>query len=246
MGNPKEKFLLENQFIKSLQEKHQWECGELLEKLDSQSITNQGLALCIYLYKDNFHFKPSLLYLINSFKNHPLYKIMTKRLNFLLGKASCTSWEEIGSQSPEKIYFINSNGWLKGECINHNIPMSFYKTYSVFHVPDLFWLGLTFQEVESSYFELLSLVCQNYLKGCIKEAEKHFYRLLKKYKERLLTRNLDYYFFLLGHYYYQKEKFQKCVWYLEQCFLIVREKHEPIFLLKIFSLNLRVFYQDKD
>ncbi|AMP20890.1 hypothetical protein AZF37_06695 [endosymbiont 'TC1' of Trimyema compressum] len=143
---------------------------------------------------------------------------MTQRLNFILGKGSCQLIESIGNQCAEKIYFDCIKCWLKGKKINKYIPMSFYRTYGVFHVPSLFWIRLNYSEDSLSYYSLLSLVYHSYLKSSATESDQYFYKLLKKYKERLLTRNLDYYFFLLSHYFFQKEKYEKCLWYLEQCF----------------------------
>ena len=194
-GSPKERFLLENQFIKNLQKKHHSECSEALEKLEPHLITNQRLALCAYLYKEDFHFKSSLVYLVNSFKNHTLYKIISRRINYLLGKTGQKWLEKETGHNFEAIHCEHINCWLEGKPINGEIPLDFYSLCSVFHVPCQNWLSLDFLKGDTSYYSLINLVYQNYLKGVTKNAEKYFYRLLKKYKERLTSKNLDYYFF---------------------------------------------------
>lgn len=244
--SPKDTIHLENQFTTSIKNKTLQQVSPYLKNHELPPLKNQGLDLFIRLSKETYHLKPSLVYLIHQFKKHPLYKNGLKHLIYLFGKQCQLTDSFKAVDYLENQYYRLIANWLWGKKGAMELSHDFLESYGVFHVPDFQWLNNMEAVCNPSFNIQLALTYKYYLSGRFKAAKKAFYQLLKTHKSILTTDYRSYYFFILSQYYYQKEKYKKSIWYLEQCFLIVKNRNEPIFCLKIFSFYLRILYLKKE
>lgn len=226
---------------------------EALKTLEFKRLQSSGLKTLLILLGYQRCSLTALSYLMKELRGVGLYPILLRRYRYFLGRKVQPFIEGLENAGIEENYHRLVECWRIGTRTGEVLDEEFYREYGFPHVPD--YLIHSLQEkallkegadTAKSYRGRLSVLYYYYLKGEYKRAEKLFFYLLTKYKKRLIEEDYRVYTLILAHHYYGKKNLEKGIFYLETALSKTKDSGDELFLLKIFTLYLRILMEKKD
>lgn len=248
-----EKIAMEKRIVDTIRKSSYRYYENEFTSLNHDKLENKGLKLLLMLVSETTLNIKSINYFLEDFRNDILFDELINESNVYFAKKLDVSNFKFETDSDEGKYFKLIKKWLKGEKFDLKISNAFYSKYSFFNVPDHLVHQLDESELLkesdtrlSSFLCRMSVLYKYNLKGDVEKSSKLFYFLIRWYKNYLIKDFPGSYYFILAWHYYNKKKFAKSKWYIEEGVKKINLDFNKIFLLKYYNLYLRILFEQKD